>query len=1165
MTKKAVSLDDKYDLASGRVFLTGTQALVRLPMMQRQRDLASGLNTAAFISGYRGSPLGAFDQQLWRAKRFLEKGHVHFEPGVNEDLAATAVWGSQQNDIFGDCRYDGVFSMWYAKGPGVDRSGDVLRHGNMAGSSRNGGVLLLAGDDHAAKSSTTAHQCEYAFMDAMVPVLSPAGVQEFLDLGIHGWALSRYSGCWVGFKVIGETVESSASCYVDPHRIEVALPGPDILEIPEGGLNIRWPDDRLIQEERLHKHKIYAALAYARVNALNEVVIASERRRFGIVTAGKSYLDARQALADLGIDDQMAAELGITLLKVGMVWPLEREIVRQFAEGLEEILVVEEKRAVIENQLKEQLYNWRADVRPRVIGKFDDEGEWILPSTGELTPARIARAIAKRIARFHQSEEIESRLQFLSDKERALERRQASMKRLPWFCSGCPHNSSTKVPEGSRALAGIGCHWMVLWMDRSTSTFTQMGGEGVPWIGQAPFSKTKHVFANLGDGTYYHSGILAVRAAVAAGVNITYKILYNDAVAMTGGQPVDGPLSPARITRQLQAEGVTRTVVVTDEPLKYPLGTAWADGVTVEDRDQLERVQKELREVEGVSILLYDQTCAAEKRRRRKRGLYPDPPRRVFINDLVCEGCGDCSVQSNCVSVVPLETEFGRKRAIDQSACNKDFSCLAGFCPSFVTVHGGEIRKVQAGTGAALAAKGAAWEVLPEPSLPDLENPYSILVTGVGGTGVVTIGALLGMAAHIEDKGVTILDMAGLAQKGGAVVSHIRIARRPEDLHAVRISAGNADLVIGCDLVVTADFEALSKFDAGTTRAVVNSHEVMTGDFTRDPDLPFPAEELRGLIERAAGPDATDFIEATRLATTLLGDSIGTNLFVLGYAWQKGLVPIGEAALVQAIELNGVAVEANKRAFTWGRRAAVDIDAVEEAAEPTEVPDSYRIATSLEEIVGRRVKFLTDYANEAYAARYKSLVDRVAVAESQSLPGREDLTRAVARGYFKLMAIKDEYEVARLYRDPSFRHKLDQQFSGDFKISLHLAPPLLARRDPSSGVPKKREFGPWIFRLLDLLSYMKGLRGTFFDPFGWTAERRRERALIAEYADVIKEVLSNLTPRNHATAVEIAAIPEQIRGFGHIKEASIEAAKACEAELLERFRNPPAMERDAAE
>jgi indolepyruvate ferredoxin oxidoreductase len=723
-------------------------------MMQRQRDAAAGLNTAAFVTGYRGSPLGGIDLQMWQAKRFLERNHIRFQPGVNEDLAATAVWGSQQGEIFGDSNYDGVFAMWYGKGPGVDRSGDVLRHGNMAGTSKHGGVLLLAGDDHTAKSSTTAHQSEYAFLDAMIPTLNPSGVQEFLDMGIYGWAMSRFSGCWVGFKTIAETVDASASCYVDPQRIQIVLP--DDVEFPPDGVHVRFPDTPLAQEERLHRYKLFAVVAFARANKLDRLVIDSPKRRFGIVTTGKSYLDVRQALEDLGITDEMAAEIGLSLYKVGMTWPLEREGIRRFAEGLEEILVVEEKRALIENQMKEQLYNWRADVRPRVIGKHDETGEWILPSINELTPARIARTIARRIARFHTSEAIESRLKFLLEKEQAMMAGQAPIQRIPYFCSGCPHNSSTRVPEGSRALAGIGCHYMVQWMDRETATFTQMGGEGVTWIGQAPFSKTKHVFANLGDGTYFHSGLTAIRAAVAAGVNITYKILYNDAVAMTGGQPMDGPLDPAMITRQIHAEGLKRIVVVSDEPEKYPVGTAWAPGVTIEHRDELDRVQRELREIEGVTAIVYDQTCAAEKRRRRKRGLYPDPPRRAFINDAVCEGCGDCSVQSNCVSVAPLETEFGRKRIIDQSSCNKDFSCVNGFCPSFVTVHGGKIRKVKADD----RETGGAWAALPAPELPPLEEPYGIVVTGVGGTGVVTIGALIAMAAHIEGKGCSVLDMA---------------------------------------------------------------------------------------------------------------------------------------------------------------------------------------------------------------------------------------------------------------------------------------------------------------------------------------------------------------------------------------------------------------------
>jgi indolepyruvate ferredoxin oxidoreductase len=1159
MALQAVSLDDKYALERGRVFLTGTQALVRLPMMQRQRDLAAGLNTAAYVTGYRGSPLGGVDQQMARASQFLKKHHIHFQAGVNEDLAATAIWGTQQGDLFGDLNYDGVFALWYAKGPGVDRSGDVLRHGNMAGTSKHGGVLLLAGDDHTAKSSTTAHQCELTFMDLMIPVLNPAGVQEFLDMGLYGWAMSRYSGCWVGFKTIGETVDSSASVDLDPERTRIVLP--QDFEMPPGGLHIRWPDTPLEQEARLHRHKVYAALAFARANKLDKMVIGNNQRRFGIITAGKAYLDVRQALDDLGIDEARAAEIGLAVYKVGMSWPLEREGIRRFAEGLDEILVVEEKRAIIENQVKEQLYNWRADVRPRIVGKFDEEGEWVLPSIGELTPARIARTIAKRIARFHTSEDIEQRLRFLAEKEKAMEAGKAPLARVPYFCSGCPHNTSTKVPEGSRALAGIGCHYMVQWMDRNTETFTQMGGEGVPWLGQAPFSKTRHVFANLGDGTYFHSGILAIRAAIGAGVNITYKILYNDAVAMTGGQSVDGPLDPAMITRQCAAEGVKRIVVVTDEPEKYPLGVDWAPGVSVEHRDHLDRVQRELREVEGVTVLLYDQTCAAEKRRRRKRGRYPDPPKRVFINEQVCEGCGDCSVQSNCVSVVPVETEFGRKRAIDQSSCNKDFSCLKGFCPSFVTVHGGKIRKQQKSD----PGQGAVWEALPEPQVPALEKPYGIVITGVGGTGVVTIGALLGMAAHLEGRGCSVLDMAGLAQKGGAVVSHVRLAPKPSDIHAVRISAGSAGLVLGCDMVVATSFDALSKMRAGKTRAVINDHQVMTGDFTRNPDLVFPGGEMQRLIGEAAGPGGADFIDATRIATALLGDSIATNLFMLGYAWQKGFVPLSGEAIDRAIELNGVAVEANRAAFLWGRRAAHDLAAVEKVVAPQSEPKNRQLSRSLDEVVSRRRSFLTDYQSAAYADRYVALVDRARKAEAEKAPGQRGLAEAVARYYFKLLAVKDEYEVARLYSDPAFARSLREQFAGDFKLSLHMAPPLLARRDPDSGHLQKREFGPWILTAMKVLARLKGLRGTALDIFGYSAERKMERKLITDYEALMDEVLQGLTAENHALAVELASIPEKIRGFGHVKEAHLKAAKACEADLLATFRDPAQRRLTAAE
>jgi indolepyruvate ferredoxin oxidoreductase len=1163
MALAAVSLDDKYALDTGRVFLTGTQALVRLPMMQRQRDRAAGLNTAAYVSGYRGSPLGGLDQQMNRARRFLEAHDIVFRAGVNEDLAATAIWGTQQLDLFPQsAKKDGVFAMWYGKGPGVDRSGDVFKHGNLAGSSKHGGVLLLAGDDHTCKSSTTAHQSEYAFVDAMIPVLNPAGVQEFLDLGLYGWAMSRYSGCWVAFKTVAETVDSSASVHVDPHRVEIVMPTD--FAMPEGGLSIRWPDEFLAQEERHHRYKLYAALAFARANRLDRTIIDGPRRRLGIVTTGKSYLDVRQALDDLGIDDDRAREIGISLYKVGMSWPLEPEGVRKFAEGLEEILVVEEKRALIENQLKEQLYNWVAERRPRVNGKFDEARNWILPSAGELTPAGIARAIAGRLARFHTSREIAQRLAFLERKEASLAQQPQTVRRTPYFCSGCPHNTSTKVPEGSRALAGIGCHFMAQWMDRSTDTFTHMGGEGVTWVGQAPFSRDKHVFVNLGDGTYYHSGYLAIRQAVAAGVNVTYKIMFNDAVAMTGGQSVDGPISVAAITRQLAAEGVGRVAVVSDEPEKYAIGTEFAHGVTVHHRDDLDPVQRELREFPGVSAMVYDQTCAAEKRRRRKRGTFPDPARRVMINEAVCEGCGDCSVQSNCLSVVPVETEYGRKRAIDQSSCNKDYSCLKGFCPSFVTVEGGRLRKPEFAKVDAAAFDDSK---LFEPTLPSLDTPFGILVTGIGGTGVVTIGALLGTAAHIEGKGVSVLDMAGLAQKGGAVVSHVRIGRTPEDIHAVRIAAGSADTLIGCDLMVAASPDVLAKLASGESRAVLNSHETVTGDFTRNPDMDFMGREMAGILRVAVGEDNVRFVEASRLATALLGDSIATNLFMLGFAWQQGMVPVSAAAIERAIELNAVAVDFNRQAFLWGRRTAVDPGQVARIAAPA-VPlrlKEHTVATTLKDIMAPRIRQLTAYQNAAYARRYKDMVVRVQRAESERARGRTGLAETVARYYFKLLAIKDEYEVARLFTDGGFDKAVRDQFEGGYTLKFHLAPPLFARRDPATGHLVKQQFGPWMMKAFGLLAGLKGLRGTPFDIFGYTAERRQERRLIAGYEAVVAELLAGLTRENHALAVAVAAIPEHIRGFGHVREAHLQKARAEEAALLRAFRDPDAPKAMAAQ
>ncbi len=1157
-----ISLDDKYTLESGRVFVTGVQALVRLLMLQRQRDRAAGLNTGGFVSGYRGSPLGGLDQALWKARKFLDRADIRFQPGLNEDLAATAVWGSQQVTMYEGAKVDGVFAMWYGKGPGVDRCGDVFKHANYAGTSKHGGVLVLAGDDHAAKSSTIPHQSDHQFSAAMMPVLYPSSVQEIIDLGLHGWAMSRYSGCWVGFKCVSDTVESSASVSIDPARVSMVIP--DDFPLPPDGVSIRWPDAFLATEARMQDYKIYAALHYARVNELNKIVIDSPHPRLGIITSGKSYLDVRQALDDLGLDERECAELGIRLYKIAMPWPLEPEGVRHFAEGLEEILVVEEKRQIVEYQLKEQLYNWRDDVRPRVVGKFDEKGEWtrphgdwLLPATSELTPAMIARVIAQRIARLGltpstaDAEQIARRVAWINAKEAALATPRITLARQPYFCSGCPHNTSTNVPTGSRATAGIGCHVMSIWMDRSTSTFTHMGGEGVPWIGQAPFTEEKHIFANLGDGTYYHSGILAIRASVAAKVNITYKVLYNDAVAMTGGQPIDGPLTPQDVARQCAAEGVTRIVVVSDEPDKYP-ADYFASGIEIFHRDRLDEVQRTLRDVEGTSILLYDQTCAAEKRRRRKRGTFPDPAKRVFINELVCEGCGDCGVKSNCVSVAPLETEFGRKRQIDQSSCNKDYSCVNGFCPSFVTVEGGQVRKPP-------KAAAVDFSGLPEPVRPGTAKPYGILVTGIGGTGVVTIGALLGVAAHLEGKGTSVLDMTGLAQKNGAVVSHVRIADHPEQLHATRIAAGEADFVLACDILTGVGYEALAKMQKGVTKALVNTALVMPAQFTREPDLRFPTGSMEQEIKDAVGPGEAEFLDATKLATGLMGDSIATNLFMVGYAYQRGLLPIGEAAIVKAIELNGAAVEPNKQSFNWGRLAAVDGPRVAAAALPAAaLPDSQRLSGSLDEMIARRVQFLTAYQDAAYARRYSDLVARVRGAEAERQPGTTELTEAVARYYFKLLAIKDEYEVARLYAETDFLARVAAQFEGDYTLHYWLAPPTTNKADATTGEARKSRYGPWMMPVFRVLAKLRRLRGTALDVFGHSAERKMERGLIAQYEGIVAEILGALSPANYATAVELASVPEHIRGYGHVKDRHLVVAREREAKLLDQLRNGPA-------
>ncbi|NYT62294.1 indolepyruvate ferredoxin oxidoreductase family protein [Alcaligenaceae bacterium] len=1172
-----VSLDDKYTLERGRAYMSGTQALVRLPMLQKARDRAAGLNTAGFISGYRGSPLGALDQALWKAKKHLHDNDIVFQPGLNEDLAATSVWGTQQVTLYPDATRDGVFGMWYGKGPGVDRSMDVFKHANSAGTARHGGVLVLAGDDHGAKSSTVAHQSEHALQAAGIPVLYPSNVQEYLDYGLHGWAMSRYSGLWVAMKCVTEVVESTASVDIDPDRARIIIPDDFIL--PPDGLNLRWPDPALVQEARLIDYKWYAALAYTRANKLNRIVIDSPRPRFGIMTAGKAYLDTRQALADLGLDENTCASIGIRLMKIGCVWPLNAQDAREFATGLEEILVVEEKRQILEYALKEELYNWRDDVRPRVYGKFDEKdnaggewsvprGQWLLPASAELSPALIARAIAKRLDKTDLPAEIRARIAariaIIDAKEREQQQPAIATERKPWFCSGCPHNTSTNVPEGSRALAGIGCHYMSIWMDRKTETFSHMGGEGAAWIGQKSFTTEKHVFANLGDGTYFHSGILAIRAAIAANANITYKILYNDAVAMTGGQPVDGILKVTDVVAQVQAEGARKVVIVTDEPEKFQ-GIKLVGNPPVYHRDELDRVQRELRETEGTTVLVYDQTCATEKRRRRKRGTYPDPARRIFINDAVCEGCGDCSVKSNCLSVEPLNTPVGTKRKINQSSCNKDFSCVNGFCPSFITAEGAQLKKPKPQVD---ATGGAGNSSLPLPVLPAINGSYGILVTGIGGTGVVTIGSLLGMAAHLENKGVTVLDMAGLAQKGGAVLSHVQIAAHPDDLHATRIATGEAELIIGCDAIVTTSADVLSCAQKDITKAAINSAPIPTADIIRNPKWQFPEAAATQDLTRSIG-QACEFLNANALALRLLGDAIYANPLLLGYAWQKGWVPLSYASLLRAIELNGITIEKNVSAFEWGRAAAhhgaaaiaPDLGKKETAATVIAMPET------LDQTIARNTQWLAAYQDTAYARRYTDAVQLIRKREI-ALPGGKALrlTRAAARNLAKLMAYKDEYEVARLYIDPVFTDKLRAQFEGepgrDYQLNFHLAPPLLAKRNDKGQLVKKK-FGPWVMSVFKVLAKMKGLRGTVLDVFGKTQERRQERELVREYFELLNEFADSLSEQNLAAALELASLPDDIRGFGHVKEKSLEAAALRRAELMNSYRGVGAKTRVA--
>jgi indolepyruvate ferredoxin oxidoreductase len=1127
-------LADRYEREQGRVFLTGTQAIVRILLDQARRDRENGLNTAGFVSGYRGSPLGGVDLELWRIKQQLKTRRIEFLPAVNEDLAATAVLGSQQVETQEQREVDGVFGLWYGKGPGVDRSGDALKHGNAYGSSPHGGVLVVAGDDHGCVSSSMPHQSDVAFMSWFMPTLHPASVAEYLAFGEYGYALSRFSGMWVGFKAISEIVESGASVALRPPRRFMT---PEFTP-PSGGLHYRWPDLPGPQiEERLEAKK-HAVYAFAKANPIDRRIYNVPDATYGIVTTGKAHLDLMEAMRLLGLDEAACRSLGIDIYKVGMVWPLALHDAMAFVTGKREILVVEEKRGIIESQFKEYFYDYPGSKPERMVGKHDESGARLISWIGELSPRALVDVLARRLDPLFPELTLKQRAAALApDAQRLIT--VAGATRTPYFCSGCPHNRSTRVPEGSKALAGIGCHFMASWMDRETSSLIQMGGEGVNWAASSRFTGHKHIFQNLGEGTYYHSGSMAIRQAIAADANITYKILFNDAVAMTGGQPVDGPISVHAIAHSVRAEGVMRIALVSDHPEKFE-ARDFPAGITIHPRDDLDAVQRELREIEGVTVLIYEQTCATEKRRRRKRGQMADPARFAYINDLVCEGCGDCSVESNCLSVEPKETPFGRKRKINLSTCNKDFSCLNGFCPSFVTIEGGK-RRAKAASDIDPLTRTAT---LPLPAPAMLDRPYDLLVTGVGGTGVITVGALIAMAAHLEGRGVSVLDFTGFAQKFGPVLSYLRLAATPDELHQVRIDQGSADALIGCDLVVSSSAKASGAYRDGT-RAAVNTAEMPTGDVVRFRDADLAGKARLAAIARVVGADHLATIDANALAEELLGDSVYANMLMLGFAWQEGLVPVSLAAIERAIELNGVAVISNKRAFAWGRIARAD---------PGFLPKSWRgepAAETLDQVIARRGAFLTQYQNRAYAARYEATIARVRRAEAAL--GSEKLSEAVARSLFKLMAYKDEYEVARLHMESGFLDELRRQFEGDFKVTYHLAPPLLASRKDARGRPRKRAFGPWLQLPLRLLARLKFLRGTLFDPFGYTAERRGERELIGWYEREIDMILAKLDARSLPDLVAIARAPLEIRGYGPVKDAAIPRAKAEVEKLKERL------------
>jgi indolepyruvate ferredoxin oxidoreductase len=1156
LSKTAVALEDKYTANSGDVYMSSVQALVRLPMMQRQRDVVAGLNTAGFITGYRGSPIGTYDFSLWAAKKHLEKNHIRFLPGVNEELAAAAIKGTQWLDRYPKKTYDGIFSLWYGKHLGVERACEALKIGNYDGSDKYGGVLVVGADDIGGKSSITAAESDHVFIAGMLPILSPTDTQEYLDYGLYGWALSRYSGLWVGFKAVTDTIELTKTVDVDLNRVKIVLP--TNFEMPPGGLNSRNGDYYpLPMERRLVDFKLPAAKAFAKANGLDRTIFDGERRELGIISAGKAYLDVREALRELGIDAARAGAMGIRLYKVGMVWPLDTDTARDFCRGHKEVLVVEEKRPVIEEQLAYALYHDPAAQRPRITGKTDELGNTLKPAHGELSVNFAVDIIARRVEALGLADTVlKERIANIRSRRASVTQLQTTnLIRTAYFCSGCPHNTSTRTIEGSMAFTGVGCYGLVpmLMPDRKTEWAAQMGAEGTLWVGLHAFLDIPHAFQNLGDGTYFHSGILAVRQSVAAKVNMTYKMLYNDAVAMTGGQPIDGQLSVEDMANQLYWEGVRPIVIVTDEPDKYPDTVRWPLGTTIRHRKELELVQQELQQVKGVSALIYDQTCAAEKRRRRKRNTFPNPPKRVFINQDVCEGCGDCNKKSNCMSVQPLDTEFGRKRKIDQSNCNKDFSCQDGFCPSFVSVHGGSPRKGEAASAPDDLSKMFA--ALPTPGMAPITEAYNVLITGIGGTGVLTVGSILGMAAHLDGKACSVMDITGMAQKGGSVVTHLRVGANKDSLFATRLWEQSADLVIGCDLVVTTSAATLDLVRGATAHIVVNSDVVPTAQFQSNQTLDLSQDRLLKVLAQRVSSERVSPVAATSAAVRLIGDSIATNVFMLGFAIQKGLMPIALSAIEEAVRLNGVAIEQNLHALNWGRLAAHDAKRfatlVEEAAgdEKGEEP----VSQTLEQGIAKRVAHLTNYQNAAYAKSYTDFVEKVRQAENARTPGAVTVTQAVATYLSKLMSYKDEYEVARLYTNGDFQRRLKQQFDGNYKLNFHLSPPLFNPKDHATGEPRKVSFGPWMFTVFKVLAGLRGLRGTPLDVFGYLGDRRTERHLIGEYRQTVESVLPVLNSTNAALVTRIAALPEMIKGYGHVKDENLKLYQQELAKLLASF------------